>query len=106
MKLTTEEALVEIHKRGREIKHIHERRVLQGLSATAFVLTFVLLGVLGHFTGIGTTAAMNAYGSFLLPASAGGYVLTAVIAFALGVVVTVLAKKSRKDEEDSSEKDR
>lgn len=62
--------------------------MLSGASALlAAALLFVIVAVSGRansaFTG-------TVYGSFLLSVEAGGYVLAAVIAFALGVAVTLL----------------
>jgi hypothetical protein len=75
------------------------------LTATSAVLAVALLGVLGIFTGVGT-ATDTIYGSFILPAEAGGYILTAVIAFALGIVVamTVRYYRNKTGAEDQTEK--
>ena len=76
---------------------------------------FALLGacllavsaVTGCSNGGGTGAARDSvYGSFLLSPEAGGYVLAAVIAFALGVAVTLFCLKRKKlSSEDKKKED-
>ena len=90
MKYTQQEQLEEIMARGKELRGKRERRITGILTATstAFIaLLVVCMGVTGH---AGHTGAATAYGSFLLTEEAGGYVLVAVLAFALGVIVTGL----------------
>ena len=105
MKYRDEEGFDEVLRRGQEIKKKHDQRVKHVLTATSAVLAVALLGVLGIFTGVGT-ATDTIYGSFILPAEAGGYILTAVIAFALGIVVamTVRYYRNRTGAEDQTEK--
>ena len=55
----------------------------------------LLVLVIGLFPGSGTAPAGSVYGAFLLSAEAGGCVLAAVIAFALGVAVTLLCLRLR-----------
>ena len=45
------------------------------------------------------TSAGSVYGSFLLSREAGGYVLIALIAFVLGVTVTLLCLRYRKKQD-------
>ena len=102
MKYTSEEALTEIMKRGDRIVLRHVRRTCRALSAFCGLLAVSLLLVICLIPGrTGQEAAPTAYGSFLLSAEAGGYVLAAVIAFALGVLVTLLSlrygKKQKRD---------
>jgi putative copper export protein len=91
----TEEALKEIHRRGREIRKKRDRRVKAVLSAAGSVAVFALLIVMSVFMDGVAAGAESSYGAFLLPAEAGGYVLIAVIAFLAGVAVTVLIRKMR-----------
>ena len=99
MKYTTDEALEEIYRRGEQIRDRHERRVTSILSAGSAVVGFLLIGLLSYYSGTGVDAVGQSYGSFLLFPDAGGYVLVAVIAFILGVLITVAARryKRRKD---------
>lgn len=91
MKYTTEEALSEILRRGERIAIRHNRRVCRVLSSTVCVLFASLLLVIWTFPEQSVTASSGTvYGAFLLSPEAGGYVLAVVIAFSLGVAVTLL----------------
>lgn len=95
MKYREEAAFEEIKRRGKRIKQRHEQRVRRILSASTAGLALVLLAVLSIFTGVGKAGGETLYGSFLMPAEAGGYVLTALIAFAFGVAITMSIKYCR-----------
>ncbi|MBE5925257.1 MAG: hypothetical protein E7271_12510 [Lachnospiraceae bacterium] len=106
MKYNTDDALSEIKKRGKLIKKKHEQRITKILSATTCLTTFLLLGAFSVFANTSVDNSQSVYGSFLLFADIGSYVLTAVIAFILGVIVTVLIKhyKNRNSTNDSVSK--
>ena len=93
MKYTTEEALKEINRRGNILKEEHERKVTKVMSICTAATAFVLVALLSIFSGSGMAETRTQYGSFLLPTEAGGYVLTAVVAFALGVMLTIVIKR-------------
>lgn len=105
---TAEERLALLHRRADMIKKKKELallRVLGGASgglAACLLALLVLLGQSGHDVALSGYAATS-----LLSEHAGGYVLAALIAFALGVAVTVLLRRYRgRDKPDSSgEKD-
>ena len=108
MKYTSEEALTEIMRRKEQIILQRSRRNLRLLSAACGLLAAALLLVISIMPGQSESAYTGTvYGSFLLSAESGGYVLAAVIAFVLGVCVTLLcirwknihAKKEKKEEE-------
>lgn len=102
MKKSNDEAFEEIIKRGREIKRQRERRVSQVLYAAAFLLLFGILGVVGAVSGTGSAETAGAsYGSLLLSAEYGVFVLIGVLAFALGVTVTILIQRKKKRQEDN-----
>ena len=65
----------------------------------------LLVLVIGLFPGSGTAYAGSVYGAFLLSRKAGGYVLAAVIAFALGVCVTLLCARKKKNNTQGSDKE-
>jgi hypothetical protein len=105
---TPEERLSCLHRRAYELKRKREQRrlsVLTAVSSCLFVCLVVLTFAPGRIVseGVGSEYA----GSAMLFESSGGYVLTAVIAFAAGVLVTVLihrsiaARKERKNEKFS-----
>ena len=101
MKYTTENALKEIKRRGKLIKQKHEQRITNILTISAFFSLIALFAVIGTFSGTEVSEMQTAYGSFILSAKAGGYVLAAVLGFALGVAVTLVIKylKKKKNKE-------
>ena len=90
MKHTRKEALEEIKRRGSTIRERHNRHVKYALTTATFVIAVMLFGTISVLAGTGTMGAQTAYGSFLLPAEAGVYVLVAALAFVLGVALTIL----------------
>ena len=97
MKYTTEEALAEIMRRSEGIVLRRNRRSCRRLSGAAGALFAVLVLVIALLPGRTEAASIGSvYGSFLLSAESGGYVLASVIAFTLGVVVTLLCLKMKK----------
>ena len=103
MKYTAEEALSEIMCRsGQVIRRRQCRRSCQILLCAAGTLFAALILVVAIMPGgSAVISAGSAYGAFLLSPAAGGYVLAAVIAFALGIVVTLLCLKYRKSKNSS-----
>ena len=103
MKYTTEEALAEIMRRSDQIIIRRDRRACRRLSGAAGALLTALVLVIALLPETAAPAYNGSvYGSFLLSAEAGGYVLAAVIAFALGVVITLLCLKQRQKNRDIS----
>ncbi len=97
MKYTKDEALEEILKRGRKIREKRNKQITGVLSTTTVVLTFILFVSISIFTGNVVTETHSAYGSFLLPTEVLGYVIVAVIAFVMGVIITVIVRKKNKE---------
>lgn len=90
----------------RALDRQRERRSITGASALSVCLLSALVFFVARFSGGGhglPSPAMAA--SSLLPESAGGYVLTAVIAFMLGVVVTA-ALRAKPEKEEKKEEER
>ncbi|MCR5701531.1 MAG: hypothetical protein K6G76_05225 [Lachnospiraceae bacterium] len=106
MKYNTDDALKEIKSRGKIIKKKHEQRITHILSFSSCFVTFLLVGAFGVFANGSISNPQSGYGSFLLYADIGSYVLTAVIAFILGVIVTVAINhyKKRNGSSDSINK--
>lgn len=73
-------------------------RILTGLAGTLLASLVVLIAMLPDGTSSSSTGSV--YGAFLLSPEAGGYVLAAVIAFALGIVVTLLCLRYKKQKQD------
>lgn len=93
MKYTTEDALKEINRRAEIILKNRERRMLNALATTAGVTLVALFAVIGEFSGARISEMPSDYGAFILSAETGGFVLTAVLGFILGVCVTLVVKR-------------
>ena len=102
MKYTPNEALSQILRRSERIALRRKRRSCQRLTGICSALLAVLvLGITVMPEKLAVTSAGSVYGSFLLSREAGGYVLIALIAFVLGVAVTLLCQHCRKKQEDT-----
>lgn len=96
MKYETDEALEEILRRSRRIRQGREKRLVRLYSlASLFVVGILTLLISGMAGGTVPSGSQGQMGSFLLSAEAGGYILTAVAAFAAGVILTMITKKYR-----------
>lgn len=96
MKYTKDDALKEIKRRAGIIRQKHDRKVTNILTTTTGFTLIALFAVIGIFSGSAISATPSAYGAFIISAESGGYVLTAVLGFVLGVVVTLLVKQLKK----------
>ena len=102
MKYTPDEAMSEILRRSERVALRRKRRSCQRLGGICSALLAVLvLGITVMPGKLAVTSAGSVYGSFLLSREAGGYVLFALIAFVLGVAVTLLCQHYRKKQEDT-----
>ena len=104
--MTGEERVAELHRRMKGLRRKRESRLMNAMgvvSTALFACLFVMIQNLG-VGQYGTTS--NIYsGSSLLYEEAGGYVLTAIVAFVVGTIVTVLCvRKHNKDKENEGEK--
>lgn len=105
MKYTTEKALAEIMLRSEQIVIRKNRKSCRVLSCTAGVLLAALTLIIALLPGKANVEYSDSiYGSFLLSREAGGYVLASVVAFVLGVCVTVLCLKYRSLKQRKSKK--
>lgn len=93
MKYTTEDALKEINRRAGAILKRRKRRVTNLLATTAGVTLIALFAVIGEFSVVEAPVSQSEYGSFILSAGTGGYALTAVLGFILGICVTLVVKR-------------
>ena len=100
MKYTPDEALSEILRRSERVALRRKRRSCQRLGGICSALLAVLALSITVIPGKpAVTSAGSVYGSFLLSREAGGYVLIGLIAFALGVAVTLLCLRYRKKQD-------
>jgi len=93
VKYTTESALKEIERRAGIIRRNHERKVTNILTTVAGVTLIALFAVIGEFSGAAISRTQTEYGAFILSAETGGYILTALLGFVLGVLVTLIVKR-------------
>ena len=93
MKYTKENALKEIKRRAKIIRQEKERRITNFLIATASITLVALFSVIGIFSEAEVSTKQTMYGSFILSAETGGYILTAVLGFVLGILVTIITKR-------------
>jgi hypothetical protein len=93
---TSEEKLTEIRRREKAIRaHRYHRSILLLSSASAAAVLFLVAALIRSVPGTGTgDYEMSAgYASVFSDGSAAGAVLVVLVAFALGVCVTLLALK-------------
>ena len=86
----TSERIRRVKLLARELQNKRETRLFGGLSALCLVLSFSLVGVIRSMTGGVQGKAKGTYGTMLLYENAGGYVLVAVITFALASLITLV----------------
>lgn len=100
---TAEERLALLHRRADLLEKKKELTLLKALGGASGSLAVCLLALFALFGQSGHDIALSGYAATsLLSENAGGYVLAALIAFALGVVVTVALIKHGKKETDQS----
>ena len=79
-----------------------QRRKVGRLTVACMLLLAALAQTGGMVVGPGQTAAQGVFGAMLLREDAGGYVLVAVISFAVATAITALCTRLRgKDERES-----
>ena len=84
-----------VKQRVRENTRRRQRRGIYGLSAACMLLFAVLMQAAGTVIGPGQTAAWGSFGAMLLRQDAGGYVLVAVVSFAVAAAITALCFRLR-----------
>ncbi|MCR5461131.1 MAG: hypothetical protein K6F51_14785 [Acetatifactor sp.] len=104
MKYDAEEGFEEIKRRGSKIRRRHEQRIRHVLYGTTAILAIALIGVLGTFAGANTAGTQTVYGAFLLSAGSGGYILTALLAFLLGILAALSVTHYRMDDGEKNPK--
>lgn len=91
------ERIRHVIKRADMLKKQREYRTIAGLKAACAVFACLLVCSIGIFSEHYTSATVTGnYGAILLVDGMGGYVLTAVAAFAAATVITVICMKKRK----------
>lgn len=107
MKYSDEDALKEILSRRNTVIRRRRSRSMVSLAAVSMALFATLLILLSAVPAgtVSTVSGGTIYGSFLLGRAAGGYVLASVVAFLLGITVTLFCIKYREQRFDN-EKDK
>lgn len=86
---TTEERIRHLHRRARELGRQRDQRRLTGLGSASVFFAVLLTAMLTQMDGVFQSVPGEQYaGASLLDETAGGYVLAAVIAFFVGVLLT------------------
>ena len=104
---TTAERLAEAKRRARELERERQRRRARGIfcagTAACFVMIVSMPGITEGFsdTALGVGMAAGVFSGRSL-----GYLVVGLLAFALGVCVTVLCVRLRGHEEDSADEER
>lgn len=96
-----EEQMIEIQRR----KFVYaEQKGIHRMTGLAAGLCLLLIGVLVFAPGvIGSSGSggIYFYGATILGPEVGGYVIVAILAFALGIIVTILIQKKRRIDENT-----
>ena len=100
MKYTKQEQLNEILIRGEKMRQRKDKNMFRVLYATAALLFISLVGIIGILGGGIVLESGTAYGSFLLSAEIGGYVLVAVLAFVTGIITAIVITRRIKNEKN------
>ena len=90
-----EEQMREIRRRKVYYQTKKQMRVLAELSTVLTALLFAALLFAPDITGTVSQTTGSVLGATILGPKAGGYIIVALLSFALGIVVTILALKRR-----------
>ncbi|MCR5332242.1 MAG: hypothetical protein K6E62_13820 [Lachnospiraceae bacterium] len=91
MKYSLDEAVAKIGERKKELIRRKNRRDIGILSSLTVLTVFALAIVMYRYIGFtAIDAGSSAYGSFMLPDEAGGYILVGVLCFVAAVIITLL----------------
>ena len=100
-----EAKLDEIFRRAEAVRRRQGENRARLLGGATMALAFALITMIGGFAGRGTEIHSTALGAFLLGPEAGGYVLVALIAFALGIAAALLAQRHRQMKQREGKKE-
>ena len=109
---STDERMDKVFRKASRIQHRHGRIAVPALGSCAILLGMGLVGSIGFFASLGSEIEVDGlYGSSLmLGSNVGTYIIVAILAAALAVVITLICiKKSRQrtwnESADAFEKD-
>lgn len=98
---TTEDRIARIHDRAKELKDERRQRIIRIEAAVSAVLSLLLIMTIGLAsrgtggTSVDAVSDAGYAGAAMLGPEAGGYIVTALVAFMLGAVVTALIRSYR-----------
>ncbi len=92
---TTEQRISALHQRTAILRHRKERSILYRLAVVSLILLLSLMRLTWISSGSIPEARENLTGASLLNENAGGFVMTAVLAFMAGVCLTVFVIRMR-----------
>ena len=95
----TERRVREIRRRTRQYRKRHERRVLSTLSGAVCSLCRDRYSLRKVQSG-GVPTVADSYGSVLLRGGASAYIVVGIAAFAVGVTVTMICIRCKKEKND------
>ena len=87
-----------VRQRVRKNTRRRQQHGIYGLSAACMLLFAVLMQAADALIAPGQTAAWGSFGAMLLREDAGGYVLVAVVSFAVAAAITALCFRLRNRE--------
>ena len=106
LKYSLEQSLQELSARSRRLRRKRKRQSLGALSAASLVLFAALIVSVRTVAGrLSPEAESSVLGAFVLPNAAGGYILAGVIAFVLGVIITLLCIRYKRKNDEITETD-
>ena len=93
-----EDQMAEIRRRSLLYR---EKKQIRALSLLASGLGILLMAVMMFAPGVSQTVGISnsVLGAMILEPEAGGYVIVALLAFSLGIMVTIITQKYRKTDE-------
>ena len=101
LKYSTDAAIEEILRRGKRIRVQKQSRKTRALGVSMFFFSIALVTTVSYFSNTGIEHTPTYYGSFVISNEVSPFVFTAVVAFFIGILTTILFKcfykKPKKD---------
>ena len=95
----TENQIREIRRRTRQKRHRLENRLLSGLTRNWLFLMIGICMILEQVKVPAVSTVTNGYSTVLLQEGTSAYVVTAIVAFCVGVGITILCIRYRNRQE-------
>ncbi|MBO4415926.1 MAG: hypothetical protein J5824_08110 [Lachnospiraceae bacterium] len=96
MKYSIDDSVARIEEKKKRLIYRRKLRNVRILAAMTVATLIAFVTVLWQYTGFSAVdGAYSAYGAFMLPEEAGGYIIVGVLCFAAAVVITLLCIRWR-----------